>query len=142
MYENSREIEPPKGYIKHRRISVMLFFISLYLFCANLLLIRFNVIPEERYTFGGLIGFAIFIFNGISLIYVNISKKYYRKQIVSDYNNIRVHSKKEIFFYLIPIIVSMFFIFTTVVVYIGLLGTTYMGIDRFNRPFDPMEQKL
>jgi hypothetical protein len=142
MNDNLKEIEHPIGYIRNRRISVMLFFIAVYLFCAIFLLMKFNIIPKERYSVASLVNYAVFIFSVVSMIYVNLSKKYYKKLIVPKYNEINVHGKKEIIMYLIPIIISMYFMLFQVIGYLCLLGTIYIGIDRFNKPYDPTEQKL
>ena len=129
-----------KDYIKRRRFSVFIFYGLFYAFCILMLLIRFKVIK-----FGGTIitaPLALVILSTIaSLINISKCKRYYKKIEMPNHNEIIVFRKRELFALLIPIFISACFIWVQIIGYIILAGTIYYQINKFNRPYHPLEDK-
>jgi hypothetical protein len=127
------------GYIKRRKRAIIMFFSSIYLFCLLFILLKFGIIRLGSNKLWALINILNILFNIISIIHMDITKRVYKNIAVSNYNEINVLTKRETLILILPVVISAYFIFLQVMGCLIFIGGIYITVDKFNRPYDPIE---
>jgi hypothetical protein len=129
------------GYLKRRKKAAIIFYSSIYLLCALIILTKMDLVKIEYNLYIMIISSLILLFNVFSLIHLHMCKRTYNDIIVPHYNEINVFSKKKIIILILPILISATFMPLPTIGYILFIGTIYLTIERLNRPFDESEFK-
>ena len=137
MGNNSLLSKLPEGYIKQRKRSVQILFCLIYVVCLFLLIIKYQILIISGTT-GSLLGLLLFFTNFAVMLYVNVSKRIYKKTEVPNYNEIHIFTIKELIFYFLPILFFAYFTLLQIAFYFCFLGSIYHGIDKIIRPNDSM----
>jgi hypothetical protein len=127
------------GYIKRRKRAIIMFFSSIYLFCLLFILFKFGIIRLGSNKLWGLINILNILFSIISIIYMDSTKRVYKNIAVPNYNEINVLTKRETLILILPVVIAAYFIFLQIIGYLIIIGGIYITVDKFNRPYDPIE---
>ena len=119
----------PKGYLQKRKNANLLYIYSIYLFCIFNIFFKVNIltIPNDLRI---ILNSILIILSGSFLCNYIMSRREYKEIKMYNHNNISAFTKSEKVLYITPIVILSIFIPLIMVLYILIIGSIYLAVNR------------